>query len=286
MPIYGDEKRRQMARSTLPSTSRKGARDDLRNVKQHSRACVRQNLRVLNRGFALAEDVEGAYDESSFDWNQYPDTEIRYIMYDRRDREKLGPALRWAPSQVEHLRIEDRLSYMYTIMPDTVAGRHAVGHIGDLEEFEIEDRNYFGYYYSKKARAERYAAMVAEREVRDALVERLEAVRDANLVARFNEFCLWEQPHEITEDEFYEGKRNGEAVYESPSKWYRYSDCRPHRHLNTGDFVFIDPATKNSWVRPRFYRLKTVPLKLSRNDRYPDLLELLRKSKGLSLIHI
>jgi hypothetical protein len=257
MPIYGDEKRRQMARSTLPSTSRKGARDDLRNIKQKNRAQVRRNLRALIKG-GVAPYVEENYDEASFDFESYPNHEINYAVRDRRDREKLGPALRWAPHQVAHLRREDRLSHMYTIMPDTLAGRHAVGHMDYLDEFRIEHPHRYVYRYSHMSEGR------AEAGERDALLKpRLEEVIDINLLERFNEFSLWHRPHEITEEE-YEGTKHLSNVFMREGPEWRYNRRRRHWWLDAGDVKFIDKGSHVSM--PKFYKLVLEPLTLEKGS--------------------
>lgn len=166
MPIYGEQKKRQIARSVLPSRRANGARNDLRNIKQRARSNMRQELRVVGRD-AYSEDVIDSYDESNFDWEFYPYTEIRYAVYDRQNGDNLSALMRWAPKQVENIRLEDRLSKMYQIMPDNLIGRHAVGHLEYHDDFYVEGRGRYwrfgGYKYTAEEtmwlRACEYAAL-------------------------------------------------------------------------------------------------------------------------------
>ncbi len=277
MPIYGDEKRRQMARSTLPSTSRKAARDDLATAKRSSRRTLRQNLRALNQGFASAEAVDEAYLDSRDDYNEYPDLEIQRVMWSRRDREKLGPALRWAPHQVAHLRRLDRLSHMYTIMPDTMAGRHAVGHMDYLDEFRIEHPSRYVFTYEPSGRQ-----VARERDAE--LKPRLEAVIDLNLLDWFNSISLWERPHEITQYEF-ENAGHSDKVFKSPNR-HSYHQNR-HWWLRNEDVKWLDKINHPAWSMPAYYKLVMEPLELKKGQymigpkRYESHLNrYLRRSNG------
>lgn len=185
MPIYGDEKKREIARSVLPSTHRKGARTDLRNVKQSNRTMVKHQLGLLNKGLT-SSDVIDNFEEASFDFGYYPDAKINDIKWERRNGDKLGALLRWAPAQVSNIRLRDRTSYMYSIMPDTVIGRHAVGHVDYLEEFMVPNESgYIWIYRSRNNKTDEEKAWIRAVEYA-VLYERLYSIFEKGLLGRFN----------------------------------------------------------------------------------------------------
>jgi len=134
--FYGDEKRREMARSILPSTRRKSARYELREVKQRNRHQIRQALRKVLRDeeFEADDDVDLFY---------YPDEKISYIVSERRAADKLGHFEKWAVEITKD--IEDpstRLSYMRSILPKGLIGEHALTHLRVYEEFRTDEFRY------------------------------------------------------------------------------------------------------------------------------------------------
>lgn len=157
---YGKSKERDMVRSILPSTARKGARDNKRNVNQRHRSSVKQALNqhrdVLSneRFFDHEEFATDSYDEF-FDFDVAYDkicdadheyrSRIKYVMWYRRDADKVAPIIRWAEAKVADVRPEDRLSWLRARMPDNLAVRHAISHIEFSDAFP--DQNPYEYYW-------------------------------------------------------------------------------------------------------------------------------------------
>lgn len=143
MPIYGEAKTRNMIRSVLPSTARKGAREDLRLARKRGRTGMRSNLRKYRGSAALAEEIY-ADDNTNFEF--YPYEDIKYAMWDRRSADKLGPLQRWAAVKVRDIRPEDRRSWMLARLPNSTIGRHAMSHVEDLPEFPEQNPYLYGRF--------------------------------------------------------------------------------------------------------------------------------------------
>ena len=117
------EKHRDIARSVLPSTM--GVADKRRFIHKSERARVRE--------FLHTEDVYDGWVPERIDGRTK--RRVRYMVRDRRDADKLGPLLRWArhsASTDQNLidaTHEDRLKFFASILPNTLAGRHALTHI-------------------------------------------------------------------------------------------------------------------------------------------------------------
>lgn len=130
MPIYGAAKRRNMIRSVLPSSRRVSASAAKSAANRDRRRATRVALRMLDDGdladvaYARIADANGRYRR-----------EMREIVRERRYGDKAAPLERWAPHQVAHLRVEDRLSRVAAMLPDSTVGRHAVDHLRHLPEF-------------------------------------------------------------------------------------------------------------------------------------------------------
>lgn len=165
--FYGDEKRREMARSILPSTRRKSARDELREVKQRNRHQIRQALRKVLRH----EEYEA---DDDVDLNYYPYEKISYIVSERRAADKLGHFEKWAIEITKD--IEDpstRLSYMRSILPQGLIGEHALSHLRSYEEFRT-NKLWYGFRLEPPLSPEEKAAQKkAEQERRHARRVRL-----------------------------------------------------------------------------------------------------------------
>lgn len=177
MPIYGEAKQRNMIRSILPSTGRKRARTSLAMAKRHNRRYIRQALHNVALDVELWEETTG-YDEYPYEDRGWGEYSIRQIVSDRRGADKVAPMMRWAPSQVEGVRREDRMSKLLAILPKNTIGRHAASHVDKTEAFATPDDIAKGYYWwqhhnSPEKRAE-LAFVNACRFA--ALAERLEKV--------------------------------------------------------------------------------------------------------------
>jgi hypothetical protein len=135
---HGPAKRRDIARSVLPSTARKAARRKLAAVKRKNRRAVRSDLRSIGRP-RRAEPVVAEYDGAPFNPAAYPDAEINRTVRRRRDADKLGPVFRWAKATTRDLPLEDRLPAIRTVLADNLAGRHALSHLEWDDHFRIPD---------------------------------------------------------------------------------------------------------------------------------------------------
>jgi hypothetical protein len=133
----GAAKRRDIARSVLPSTCRKRAHEDLAALRRQSRRSVRQNLAAIVR--PGGEDaVLDAFDGTAADLRSYPDAQIRLAVFERRGGDKLGPLLRWGRSVTVHLPRDERLDAVRRLFDDNLVGRHAVAHLAWDEHFRVE----------------------------------------------------------------------------------------------------------------------------------------------------
>lgn len=148
------DKPRDIARSVLPSTRRKSARDDKRAYHSKHRAAQRQVNHRIERSLAVVtEDGTIAHDPDLFDdfeeqtvYDGYhaatKDDSLSWddmgsIVQDRRNADKLGPLLRWAKVTHDRLMsgpewtVSDKIAYFKAVLPDTLQGRHALGHVKD-----------------------------------------------------------------------------------------------------------------------------------------------------------
>lgn len=155
---YGDEKVRQMARSILSSTRRKGARDDLRIIKKRSRSRIRQELRHVLRD----EDYEA---DDDVDLLYYPDEQIRRVVWERRAADKLAHFERWAIEVTRDIPEPDgRLAAMRGMLPKGLIGDHAISHLRGYDEFRTDRFAYGRSAITEETPAERRARWQAERE--------------------------------------------------------------------------------------------------------------------------
>lgn len=201
---YGAEKFRQMARSILPSTRRKGARYDLAKVRRAGRHDVNQRLRQIS-------DCDDWYDDE-FDFDHWPQrarmngTEgIKSAVYDRRAADNVSGFLHWAGEHCRKNGIprEDRLSYIDSIMPQNLIGQHAVyghlaGHYGFPDTakghnfpkpsyfFSRHKQDFDSYEEYKKDTARRYQAKAQKK--RQAIITALTDVVKRGSQKKFNVF--------------------------------------------------------------------------------------------------
>jgi hypothetical protein len=188
MPIYGEAKTRNMARSVLPSTRRRGARADLAAAKRKNRRRVRQRLgRAVHQPVSSLpphygwEDVPATgwsgWDEEAEDYTleYYPNKRIAYAVRDRRGGDKLGAIQRWAPAVSAHLPLEDRYAYVAARLPQNLIGWHALTHLAYTDGIAID-----------YAHRRRWTVSDAQHQLR---AQRCEVVRLA-AVAFYTELCL------------------------------------------------------------------------------------------------
>jgi len=124
-----------MARSILPSRYRSPGKH-LALAKRANRNQIRAELRHLVKHPDLMED---AWDER-MDLRAYPDVEIAWIVRWRRGGDKLAHFQRWAIATTKDMPIENRLSYLRTVLPDGLIGDHAMSHLRDLPELNPHPR--------------------------------------------------------------------------------------------------------------------------------------------------
>ncbi|HEX7253696.1 MAG TPA: hypothetical protein VF376_12500 [Thermoanaerobaculia bacterium] len=105
---------KDMIRSVLPSTDRKGARKSKSGKKRSARRRVRLNLRT--------ED----FDESKADFRR--DVRLSYVVAMRRSADKVNPLMRWCRAKTEGMDTEEALGYVRGILPSSLIGDHAYFH--------------------------------------------------------------------------------------------------------------------------------------------------------------
>mgnify|MGYP007050450114 CR=1 FL=1 len=121
-----DEKKKDMQRSVLPSTSRKTAREERRQIHKRARARERDLLTEYRK------DPEAA--EPDFRENRRV-AATSNMVWDRRAYDKIGPLTRWAVRTVEEtpaLRaapLHEQVAHFEAILPGDLIGKHAVAHI-------------------------------------------------------------------------------------------------------------------------------------------------------------
>lgn len=158
---YGKSKERDMVRSILPSTSRRGARADKRNINKANRSAVRQALHSgrsayeMDANYPNSEMLDDlvnfdASDVEIYDSDRHYARNIKYAMWDRRESDKVAPIIRWAEAKVADVRPEDRLSWLQARMPDNLAVRHAVSHIKFSDAFPDENPYEYGWRQSQR----------------------------------------------------------------------------------------------------------------------------------------
>jgi len=143
-----NEKARDMARSVLPSTARKGARETRTTIHGRERAHERQLLHEL-RHWSEPDDFEGDLGVASRHRRDVAD-----MVSDRRAADKVGPLIVWAERLVERNTVlssatpEDREVYFRTILPPGLIGNHAISHL----YWVLDDRR--GHWSRVRSRTE------------------------------------------------------------------------------------------------------------------------------------
>jgi len=185
------EKRRDMARSVLPSTRRKGAREDIAAWKRKHRRAIRQQIHDA-MGYAEFEDYEGSY--LTVDTNRPVDggsgwgRVICHLVGERQNGDKVAPLIRW--TEVTKARLpkdwddERRFMWFKACLPDNLIGRHALSHIEHLFDLP-NDRWWRRRYWNPETREERKARYEAEKEAFAGLVRSVIEVRHAEFNEEF-----------------------------------------------------------------------------------------------------
>lgn len=128
--LYGDEKRRQMARSILPSTRSRGAGQEKACLKRACRHGIKRDLRR-----ALLDEEYG----EEADLTYYPEHKIRYVVYERRNGDKVNHFIQWAKAVTKDVPQDSRISAVRSALPESVIGWHAVQHLRFDEHFRCEN---------------------------------------------------------------------------------------------------------------------------------------------------
>lgn len=172
-----DEKFKDISRSVLPSTGRKGARDTRRIIHKRQRT---RELAGLTEYRRTADP-----DDETPDFRGKAAPEITYMVRRRRARDKIGPLVRWAQATIAadpRLRSASRpeqVAYFARLMPATLIGEHAVKHI----EWELEWRDRRTSYSSgtRIATARSARAAATERQVHQILAAGLHGTLNLEL---------------------------------------------------------------------------------------------------------
>lgn len=121
------EKARDMARSVLPSTRRRGARMH----RSHAHARERHRVRAALHEVATYDDPDDY--EGDLTWEAR--RAISEMVGERRAADKVAPLMRWAERTVERdpvLRdasFEQRVAHFRRLLPRDLIGRHALNHL-------------------------------------------------------------------------------------------------------------------------------------------------------------
>ena len=135
-----DEKIRDMGRSVLASKHRQAAKYFRRRARKrqraHELAATTAYQRASYRGAIDPDDLTPDL-HGTIKWD------IWWMVEDRRFYDKLGPLLRWAKATIaadpalRSASVEEQVTYFRRLMPDTLAGRHAVSHIRSELEYPV-----------------------------------------------------------------------------------------------------------------------------------------------------
>jgi len=185
--LYGEKKRREMARSVLPSKSRKSSREDLRAVARSHRRSGRQALREMRgvNDFApeadegLFAEVEDLLETRLSDVSAQRRSDIKWVVRDRREADKLRPLMRWAPKAVAHLEPADRLPTLRSWLPDGIIGWHAMTHLMWVDGLYDEDAEHHYRYYFGRRRYDDEQRLAEQ-------VAKVEAILDKGMHAELN----------------------------------------------------------------------------------------------------
>lgn len=166
-----NQKRRDMARSVLPSTFGSNARYVRRSIHKAER---RHTCAVLRNAHTADEGFD---DHVDYDYAR----SIKEFRQERRDHDKIGPLIRWATSVVRddptlrNATLEERLDHFRRVLPDDVIGRHAVAHL----RYVLDPHRFRSSTWHTRVQAQR-----AERETR--LRAALERIVAAGTVGELN----------------------------------------------------------------------------------------------------
>jgi hypothetical protein len=127
--IHGDDKAKEMARSILPSRSRKG---------QAYRASIHRSMRrEVNLSLRRLERDPSEWDEG-VEFGEGPARELPSFVSQRRGQDKLNHFERWAIERTKEMPKEHRLGHLRSLLPGGLIGQHAMLHLKHREELNVE----------------------------------------------------------------------------------------------------------------------------------------------------
>lgn len=121
------DKSRDMARSVLPSTGRRRARQERAIIHRRERARLRHELHALSRHLDPL-DFEG-----DLTWRDRGEMDLMVGL--RRAADKVGPLLRWAEVTIARDPVlrdaspSDREVHFASLLPPGLIGQHAISHL-------------------------------------------------------------------------------------------------------------------------------------------------------------
>lgn len=136
---YGDEKKKEIMRSILPSKWAKGAREGKRDLNKKVRRTAKNALRHIRD----AED----WDDSSFDFWDDGQDERSSIVWNRRGADKLSHFMRWAEHTAKDIPDGEKMGYIKGLLPGKgVIFDHACGHLEHLDGFDSDTYIWSSYW--------------------------------------------------------------------------------------------------------------------------------------------
>jgi hypothetical protein len=167
------DKARDVARGVLPSTARRKAREDKRDFHHTHRHAQRQINHEIVRSTTVVDDDGNLYtDPDLFDdfeprhvidgyvaktkkdgagW----DCDMQHIVSERRGADNLGPLLSWARATERQKMVGwsvfDKHAYFKAVLPDSLQGRHALGHVEQALDLSVDEYSQFWRYYRRPA---------------------------------------------------------------------------------------------------------------------------------------
>lgn len=145
--LDGDDKSYDMARSLLPSTGRKAAREARASVTRRHRHVSRGRMAHLEREPEAADDDADLREDSH--------REMRYVVDRRRDKDKVNPFQRWARAVTADLPRDQRLEHVRGLLPRGVIGEHALSHLRWDAHFRTPREVEYGESLRRALRARR-----------------------------------------------------------------------------------------------------------------------------------
>lgn len=179
------DKARDIARGVLPSTARRSAREDKRDFHHtHRRAQTQINHEIVRSTTVIDDDgylytdpdlfddfeprhvIDGYHSRTKIDGAPY-DCDMPQIVYNRRNADNLGPLLSWARATERQKMIGwsvyDKYAYFKAVLPASLQGRHALGHVEQALDLSNDEFGRF-FYYRRPAPAnkEQFRAALAK----------------------------------------------------------------------------------------------------------------------------